>query len=115
MSTPEYREGLGDDPGRKLKLDHGYIEYRYAPGHTCEIVNIEVEAEHRGKGVGRELVTTLCKIVRQRAKHVYAVTRSSNLIAQEFYAKCGFHVVGVLNRFYDDELVVDAIMYGRRT
>ena len=113
---PTYRHGLGDDTERYIGHDHGYIEYRFAPGGTCEIVNIEVENGHRREGVGRLLVTELLSACREdkKASLIYAITRADNLIAQEFYEGCNFRVVGALRRFYSSsEKKVDAIMYGR--
>ncbi len=48
-------------------------------------------------------------------KMVWAITRSTNKIAQHFYEELRFRVVGVLRNFYKDEGLdgVDAIMYGR--
>ena len=110
-----YRAGLGDDPERKVELPYGYIEFRYAPGNTCEIVNIEVEGEHRGQGIGRRLIEMLFEeVVKMDVHNVYAITRTDNLIAQQFYEKLRFEVTGVLRRFYrSDGRCVDAIMYGR--
>lgn len=103
-----------DDPGRKITLDHGYILYRYGPGRTCEIVDIEVESAHRGKGVGRKLLERLFKEIDGKADSVYAVTRMDNEVAQEFYEHTLFRVVGVLRRFYSTQKYgADAIMYGR--
>jgi ribosomal protein S18 acetylase RimI-like enzyme len=111
---PTFRPGLGDDAERYVRLPEGYIEYRYAPGGTCEIVNIEVQAERRGQGVGRRLLGMLFAEVKGKAGHVYAITRADNLIAHEFYEHTRFYVVGVLRRFYGDDKTVDAVMFGRK-
>lgn len=114
MSVPEYRKGIGDDPGRRIDVQGGYVEYRYAPGQTCEIVNIEVGNAVRRTGVGRRLLQKLFEEVQGKASLVYAITSAVNEIAMDFYEGCGFRVVAVLRRFYDPhERGVDAIMYGR--
>lgn len=115
LPPPLYRPGIGDDPGRRVDLGpHAYIEYRLAPGGTCEIVNIEVESSHRRMGYGRRLLECLFQELRDtgRAKRVYAITRSTNEVAIQFYERTLFEVVGVLRRFYG-EMLVDAIMFGR--
>lgn len=100
----------------------GRLVYRIAPGATCEIVDIEVDSEHRGKGVGRDLIQQLFKRLEElpptkdgKIDTVYAITRMDNEIAQEFYEHCKFRVVGVLRRFYCRHRAgADAVMYGRR-
>lgn len=102
-----------DSTYQVVKVPHGFIEFRYAPGRTCEIVNIEVESDHRGKGIGRKLLEELFKKMKGRADRVYAITRTENEAAQLFYEACLFRVTGVLRRFYGENDGADAIMYGR--
>jgi len=113
--TPNRRHDLGDETGRKLKTPFGILEYRFAPGNTVEIVNIEVEASARGTGKGRAMLRQLFGSLDETVKTVYAITRSHNEIAQQFYEACGFRLIGILRRFYYDsgEYGVDAVMYGR--
>ena len=112
---PSYREGIGDATGRMVKDPHGrgWLEYRYAPGWTCEIVNIEVGEKFRRQGVGRQLVKELVHQCEgnERADVIYVVTRRENKIAQEFYEGIGFRKVADLPMYYPDG---DAVMYGRR-
>lgn len=114
-TLPHYRDGLGDDTGRYLKVDGGYIEYRFTPGWGVEIVNIEVDATRRRTGVGRTLLRQLCDLAVANGCHtVYAVTRSSNLIAHDWYAAMGFWVCGRLQGFYDPEnITLDALLFAR--
>lgn len=113
MSTfPKYREGIGDHPGRMVALEWGFIEYRFAPGATCEIVNIEVHPEHRMQGIGRKLLEMLFKEISGKARRVYAITRGDNEMAQIFWEKCLFTGCP-LRRFYGGETGVDAILYVR--
>lgn len=108
----DFRPGLGDDTGRYVRLEHGYIEYRYAPANGCEIVNLEVENGHRRQGVGRRLLEMLLEEVRGKAERVYAITRSDNEVAQQWYERMGF--MGCpLRRFYGEFTKVDAILYVR--
>lgn len=91
-----------------------FLVYREGSGNTIEIFDIAVESE-RGKGVGTSMVRELIQTVRlENKKTVWAITRSSNFVAQQFYESLGFRVVGVLRDFYKDEICghVDALMYG---
>lgn len=110
---PTNRPGLGDDTERYYRVPHGYIEWRFAPGNTVEIVNIEVEADHRHKGVGKKMLEGFFRTFSYETL-VYAITRSDNEIAQLFYEACLFNVVNPLRRFYGGDHGVDAIMYGRK-
>lgn len=112
---PNFRPGLGDDTGRVVRLEHGHLEYRLTPGGGCEIVNVEVDNDHRREGIGRKLVEKLIKEVQgYGVQKLWAITRIENEIAQQWYERLQFHVVGVLRRFYGDAKQADGIMYGRQ-
>ncbi len=97
---PRYRTGLGDETGRAVRSDHGQLEYRFAPGGTCEIVNIEVEAGQRRRGEGRRLLELLRAELPRETLIVYAITRVDNVAAQQFYEALGFRLGGRLHNFY---------------
>lgn len=111
--TPTYRPGLGDGTDRVIHLDNGWLEYRYAPGNTCEIVNIEVSNYHRREGVGRELVNQLIKLCEGKAQLIYAFTQGSNRIAHDFYRGMGFDLTE-LTQFYEPGRKGDAFIVTRR-
>jgi ribosomal protein S18 acetylase RimI-like enzyme len=96
-----YRPLLGDTTGRMIQRDHGYLEYRFGPAHTCEIVNIEVEAEHRGQGIGTEMLASLVWQAEERAQTIYAFTDGDNILAHRWYRKQGFRLID-LPHFYPD-------------
>ena len=89
-----------------------FLIWRQGSGTTVEIFDIAVNS-HRRKGCGRRLINIL---IDQRLPYgttlVWAITRSTNLIAQSFYEQTGFHVIAVLRRFYSQENGADAIMFG---
>lgn len=93
---------------KKIAINNGQdvLLYREGSGGTVEIFDIVVNSERR-KGNGRKLVDLLKEEVDTYL--IFAITRSSNQIAQAFYLSCGFRVVANLTRFYDDE---GAIMFG---
>lgn len=96
--------------------DQDWLDYRAGSGGTVEIFDIVVNSE-RGKGVGRRLVETLFNSLDVRTR-VWAVTRTTNPVAQQFYERLGFRVLGVLRDFYRPDpkapVGVDAVMYGRK-
>jgi ribosomal protein S18 acetylase RimI-like enzyme len=79
---------------------------------NVEIVDIAVNSERR-KGKGRLLVQELFHKLHCMTR-VFAITRTTNEIAQQFYERLGFQVSGVLRRYYDDENGADAILFIRR-
>jgi ribosomal protein S18 acetylase RimI-like enzyme len=90
-----------------------FLIWRQGSGNTVEIYDIAVGSERR-KGRGRALVNKLYEQVPTGTKLVWAITRSDNFIAQEFYEELQFRVVGILRNFYQDSgKTVDAILYGR--
>lgn len=113
MSTEQVTDTA---PVKRIILDHpdDYLDYREGSGSTVEIYDICVGTE-RGKGRGRYLVQLLLQMVPPGTRLVWAITRGGNFIAQEFYEKLGFRVVGTLRNFYQErrgESGVDAVMYG---
>ncbi len=102
---------------KTIEYEDGVLKYRQGSGRTIEIYDIVVHHQRR-RGTGRRLVNYLLDLVTnglEDATLVWAITRSTNFIAQEFYEAMGFRVVAVLRNFYNDELkdTTDAIMYGR--
>lgn len=78
-----------------------------------EIYDIQVGSS-RGQGRGKELVQRLYLDVPRGCRLIWAITRSTNQVAQHFYEALGFRVVGVLREFYKDDVDgVDAVMYGK--
>jgi ribosomal protein S18 acetylase RimI-like enzyme len=92
-----------------LESASDYLDWRWTPGCAVEIVNLTVGSERR-RGHGRRLVALLLERVRYDADLVFAQTRASNGIAQDFYAGVGFRRLGTLERFYGAE---DAVVWGR--
>lgn len=92
-----------------------FLVWRLASGLTVEIYDIHCETRREGRG--RTMLNALYRLIPKSVKTVWAITRASNFIAQEFYEGMNFRVVGVLRAFYRDEpgadKIVDAIMYGK--
>ena len=97
---------LGDPQGR------GYLVYRLAPGHAAEIVDIKVRSDHRRTGVGRTLVERMLAALPNGVGNVFAWTRATNYIAQDWYEALRF-VRHDVSEFYGDD-DPDAVLYVRR-
>ena len=93
-----------------------FLDYRRGSGPTWEIFDVQVGSKRR-EGCGRRLVQNLVETIAESdpdARLIFAITRTSNLIAQQWYENLGFRVVAVLRRFYRDEHddCADAVMFG---
>lgn len=115
MSIKVYVES---DPMHRLQwadAPDDFLVWRHGSGGTVEILDIQVSSDRR-KGRGRALVERLlrdvCAISHSGDTRVWAITRSSNLIAQKFYEALGFDGIP-LRRFYSSEKNVDAVLYIR--
>lgn len=97
-----------------------FLVWRESSGNSVEILDIHVANEARRSGVGTRMVEQLKNVVGKDCLLIYAITRVSNVVAQQFYEKLGFRIVGRLHNFYRmRKLMVNggsgyihAIMYG---
>lgn len=84
-----------------LKDERDFIDWRLGSGRTVEIFDIAVNSVRR-EGKGRQLVEKLKMEIPKDTSLIFAITRISNEIAQQFYEANGFRIVGRLHRFYQD-------------
>jgi ribosomal protein S18 acetylase RimI-like enzyme len=89
-------------------IENDHLIYRIGSGDTVEILDIQVMSKRR-MGIGRRMVSKLLADLPPTIKLVYAFTRSSNEISQEFYKGIGFRCVAVARKFYQGE---DSILWG---
>lgn len=88
-----------------------YLDWRQGSGDTIEIFDIHVPSERRRMGLGRQLVYKLIDHhLPPGTKKVWAITRSTNLIAQDFYNELNFRAIP-LREFYGNYRNVDALMF----
>lgn len=88
-----------------------YIIYQFRDDGTVEIQDICVNVNRR-TGVGGLLIQVAVDAAREGgAKRIWAITRDTNFIAQEFYEALKFRSIP-LRDFYGNG-GVDAIMYVR--
>lgn len=87
---------------------NGFLEYRFAPGGTVEIVDIQVA--RKGRGIGKKLVKLLEK--KARGMTIYCFCREENLRGQKFYESLGFRRTALLESFYT---MNESLEFGRRS
>lgn len=100
--------------------EQAWLIYREGSGETVEILDIHVDPNFRRRGVGKRMINDLIGKLGKNNLLIYAITRVSNVAAQEFYEAIGFRIVGRLHQFYRRrEDMVDgksgythALMYG---
>lgn len=65
------------------------------------LLNITVDPDFRGQGLGRLLMQALEVWARQQAaQHIWLEVRQSNIAAQALYSQVGFQAVSVRNNYY---------------
>jgi [ribosomal protein S18]-alanine N-acetyltransferase len=75
-----------------------------------EIENVVVAAQHRRRGVGRELVTKVIEAAQnERACAILLEVRESNTAARQLYAQLGFAEDGRRSNYYRDP-IEDALL-----
>jgi ribosomal-protein-alanine N-acetyltransferase len=92
------------EDGRGENQVLGYIIFS-RDGH---IISIAVDPQHRRRGIGRELLEKAIETL--RVKRAWAEVRKSNVGAQAFYLRMGFHVMNTVPNYYGNE---DALIVQR--
>lgn len=88
-----------------------FLTFREGSGGTIEIYDIAVGSDRR-RGKGTRLVQdVLNHRLPPGTKTLWAMTRMSNQIAQQFYERLGFRVAGILRNFYDKPDAADAVVF----
>jgi len=88
--------------------------------HTSwlHVLNFAVAADHRRRGVGRQMVAKLiAKLSSQRRSQILLEARETNLAGQLFFRSLGFRAVSVLRGFYaetDEDAYVMTYRYQGR-
>ncbi|MBO9609690.1 MAG: GNAT family N-acetyltransferase [Paenibacillaceae bacterium] len=81
---------------------------------TVELVNVAVDENHQGKGLGKQLVKHAIQMARGLGfKTIEVGTGNSGVGQLALYQKCGFRITGVdidfFVRHYDEEIVENGI------
>jgi ribosomal-protein-alanine acetyltransferase len=85
----------------------GFIVARRTAPDEREILNIAVQQNFRGNGVGEKL---LRRLIDSEAGEVFLEVRESNHIARRLYERTGFRNVGTRPDYYDDPPETAVIM-----
>lgn len=81
----------------------GYFGYLHILDEL-HILNVAVDPDHRGKGVGKELMTRLLDEARDlSARAITLEVRESNQSAIRLYERTGFVLAGVRPHYYTDK------------
>lgn len=79
-----------------------------------EIVNIAVDENFRGRGIGKSLIEHAKTIARKMGAEILEIgTGNSSLSQLGLYQKCGFRIVGIdkdfFKRNYEDKIIENGI------
>lgn len=80
----------------------GYAILSVAAGEA-HIMNISVDPEVQGLGVGRKIMEHLINFARKKAETMFLEVRPSNKGAIALYSKLGFNEIGVRKDYYPAE------------
>jgi [ribosomal protein S18]-alanine N-acetyltransferase len=69
----------------------------------AHVSTIAVHPDHRRHGLGEVMMRHLIEVAHlRRARHMTLEVREGNAVAQSLYHKLGFHIQGLLTRYYGD-------------
>ncbi len=78
----------------------------------AHIMNISVNPQYQGQGVGRKMLNHLIEYARPRAEKIFLEVRPSNLNAIHLYKSSGFKEIGIRKAYYPaKDGREDAIMF----
>lgn len=73
-------------------------------GDEAHVMNLLVDPDHRGQGIGHRLMTGLMDAaIQEGARHMTLEVRMQNLAARALYSSLGFAPVGIRKGYYDDD------------
>ena len=77
----------------------------YRQGESLHVEHVEVDPEHRSKGIGTELMNHADQIAKKQGlKAVMLETLETNKRAQKLYKKLGYKLVGKFKNYYDEPM-----------
>ena len=101
-ADPSYRTLVAEQDGRVLGAAGLHVERYYEKDGSCaRIMSFVVGSEHRGRGVGRALISAAEDWARERgARDVMLTTHKRRSGAHRFYQSMGYEATGY--RFYKE-------------
>jgi [ribosomal protein S18]-alanine N-acetyltransferase len=91
----------------------GYLclNFVFDEGH---ILNLAVDSDFRKRGLATRLMQDgLAELKKKECRFIYLEVRGSNNVAQTFYERFGFKIVGLRKKYYANP-VEDAVVMMRR-
>jgi len=112
----EYRKtGLINVVVVEEKIIGLYVLEHNKSTEKAEILNISVEKQYQGKGVGKMLIHHAFSQARELGKtKVELGTGNSSINQIAFYQKCGFEISGIIKNYfvdnYEEEIIENGII-----
>lgn len=93
-----------------IYTDDGYIAWQYSTGENIEIIFIE--AKEKGLGIGRKLVTEMCKVINPYHS-VFVIRLASNEEAGKFYRSLGFREYIIRELYRGDDAIIGVVPFAK--
>jgi len=107
-----YLAAVVDRPGGELVVGYAGL----VAGTEAQVMTVGVDAEHRRRGIGRQLVDALLEDARAHgARTVLLEVRAGDAGAQRLYARAGFEPIGRRRNYYQAEGEDAVVMRARLT
>ncbi len=98
-----------------IAIEYGFIVIRNV-ADEAEILTLAVDPDHRGQGLGKELVARACsRAAEGGAERIFLEVAEDNSAASAIYAKSGFREIGRRANYYraQDGSKTDALVLSR--
>jgi len=89
----------------------GYGGVSVVHGHQGDIMTIAISEQHRGRGLGRQLMNRLLEVAKtNKVNDVFLEVRADNPVAQSLYRSLGFEQIDLRRGYYQPENIDAVIM-----
>lgn len=93
---------VAEDAGQVVGEAIGLLRH-HKRGLTGRVYSLAVAGTHRGRGIGRQLLSELlCRFVDREVRRVYLEVEKSNEGAIKLYESLGFRAIGTLADYYGE-------------
>jgi len=99
-------------------VGYAFLRHCLADGLSdqAELLNIAVDAENRGRGIGTQLLTYMMQLAWDGgAESIFLEVRQSNKTARRLYTEAGFTPIGIRRGYYSlptEDAVVMRVRFG---
>ena len=98
-SEEEFVSLLSDESFFGFREDYGFILCRKA-SDCIDIVTFCVEPQHRGEGIGKNLLTEVINFAQKNQCEIFLEVAEKNYIARNLYESFGFKQISVRKNYY---------------